>query len=394
MRATTKGSDNPHKSIHVLATGFAFEKVITGGDQLFFDIAPRLPKDLKITVITPYFTEPYWDGIDKSNIEFRFLPRNRFDLKTNPVMIFLSYSVRAWQTYRILQKEDVQTLYSCSDVSYADIWPAFWLKKRRPNVKWLSRIYHVLLPPKNRQGNFFVNVVAFRLQRLSFWMMKKRSDTVFALNPKLYDEVAELGFPKEQLAVLGAGIDFKAINSFKPDKEYPYHVVALGRIAPVKGIFDTVKAWKKVHEAHPELQLAWIGGGSDNHRKKLAEQLKENSLTSSFHLLGFIDKDEVYSILKSAKVFLCPDHENGWGLAVCEAMSSGLPVVSYNLDIFGNVYQKGYKSVPLFDTESFANEIIGLIENEKERQRIAKDAVAQAKEFDHQHIIDDLLKYI
>lgn len=381
------------RSVHVLFTGLAYSKVITGGDQLFLDIAPRLPKDLKIVVVTPHFAEAYWEGIATPNIEFRFLPPNRFELKDNPLLIFLSYVVRAWQTYRILKKEDIQTIYSCSDIAYADIWPAYVLSKNR-KIKWLSRIYHVILPPSSRHGNRLVNSVAFRLQRLSFWMMKKRSSTIFALNKKLYDEVLDLGFPKNKLEILGAGIDFKKINGFKPKKKYPYDIVVLGRIAPVKGIFDTIKIWKKVHKTYPDLNLAWIGGGGENYSKKMSELLEQDSLSSTFHRLGFIDKDEVYSILKSGKIFLCPDHENGWGLAVSEAMASGLPVVSYNLDIFGGLYKKGYVTAPLFDTDSFADKIIELLKDEKKRKRMAVDAVNQAEQFDHQKVIDELVKYL
>lgn len=381
------------KTLHVLYTGVVYPRVITGGDQLFLDIAPRMPKNIQITVVAPHFTKDYWKGIDKTNIVFKFLPPNRFEYKGNPIAIFLSYSIRAWQTYRFLKSEKVQTIYSCSDIAYADIWPAF-LMRRNKEIKWLSRVYHVLLPLKDRQGNPIVNAVAFWLQRFSFWLMKKRSTTIFALNPKLHKELLQLGFPKKKLKILGAGIDFQKINAFKPTKKYDYDVVVLGRITPVKGIFDTVKIWEKIHASNPKLKLAWIGGGSDNFKKQLTDQLKDKSLTDSFKLLGYIDKDEVYNILKSAKIFFCPDHENGWGLAVCEAMSTGLPVVSYDLDIFGGVYKKGFRSVPLYDTEKFADVAIELLNDKEQRKKMSIDAKAQVKQFDHQEVVDTLVKYV
>lgn len=382
------------KTMHVLYTGLVFSEVITGGDQLFLDIAPRLPKELRIIVVTPHFVKKHWDKIDQTNIEFRILPPNRFEFKGNPFYIFFSYVIRSWQVYKVLRKEDVQTIYSSSDIAYADVWPAFFAVGRKTKIRWITRIYHVLLSPKSRQGSYIVNVVAFRLQRLSFWMMKKRSSTILALNPRLYEEVLELGFPKNKLAVLGAGIDFSKINSYKPTKKYPYDVVVLGRRAPVKGIFDTIKIWNIVHDKFPDARLAWIGGGGENYMKKIREQIKEGSIQDSFHLMGFLDKDMVYDILKSAKVFLCPDHENGWGLAVSEAMSIGLPVVSYDLDIFGGVYKKGYLSAPLYNTEEFAENLMKMLSNDKLRKQIATEAIEQAREFDHQTVINELIKHI
>ena len=168
----------------------------------------------------------------------------------------------------------------------------------------------------------------------------------------------------------------------------------LGRIAPVKGIFDTVKAWEKVHAAIPDARLAWLGGGGDNHKKKMVEMINQRSLSDTFELLGYVSKDEKYNLLKNAKVFLCPDHENGWGLAVCEAMASGLPVASYDLDIFGGVYHKGYISAPLYDTDSFARNIIELLQNASLRKSMSKDAVSQASKFDHKKVVDKLVKFI
>lgn len=381
------------KSLHVLFTGLVTPDMVSGGDQLFLDIAPRLPKSLKIVVVTPEFSKELWKSVNQENIEFRFLPTNLFDFKGNPVAIFASYIIRSWQTYQLLKKEKIEVIYSCSDIAYADIWPAYFLSKNK-KVRWISRIYHVLLSPNRRQGGFLNNLGAYYLQKLSFWMMKKRSDHILALNQKLYDEVVALGFPKNKLGILGAGIDFAKINSFKKTKDYDYDVVVLGRIAPVKGIFDTIKMWEKVHLRNQSWKLAWIGGGNENYVNKMTEMIKERNFGESFERLGFLEKEEVYNILKSAKVFLCPDHENGWGLAVSEAMSSGLPVVSYDIDIFGSVYKKGFRSVPLFDTDRFADQLIEVLEDGGLRKKLGEEAVEQAKEFDHEKVVKDLIKII
>ena len=139
-------------------------------------------------------------------------------------------------------------------------------------------------------------------------MMKKRSQHILALNKKLYDEVLALGFPEKKLDILGAGIDFEKINTFKKTRSYDYDVVVLGRIAPVKGIFDTIKMWEKVHARNKNWKLAWVGGGNENYVSKMTEMIKERNFGESFLRLGFLEKDEVYNIFKSAKVFLFPYH--------------------------------------------------------------------------------------
>lgn len=382
-------------TLHILFTGLVSDSSLSGGDQLILDIVPRMPKDIKMVIITPEFGKKYWEKIDTNNIEFRLLKKNWFDLKDSLILTFISYIIRAWQTYWILRQEKkIDALYSCSDVAYADIWPAFFISKKNPKIKWLTRIYHVLLSPQKRQGNFLANFLAFYLQKFSFWMIKKRSNVILALNEKLRKEIVTLGFAQNKTKVLGAGIDFELIHNFKPTKKYNYSIVALGRIAPVKGIFDMVKIWSILHKKRPELRFAWIGKGSKTYQQKMTYMLKKEGLDKSFSLLGFIEKKEVYNILKSANIFVCPDHENGWGLAVSEAMSCGLPVVSYNIDIFGEVYKKGFRSVDLFDTANFADQLLQVINDKKLRSRLSKEAIQQAKEFDHRKVIGDLLRFI
>lgn len=391
----TAGKDHQkRRTLHVLFTGFVYKKVITGGDQLFFDLGPRLPKDIDITVILPHFAADYWKDLNTDNITLKLLPPNRFEFKGNPLAIMANYVIRAYQVYKILLNEDIDTVYSCSDISYADIWPAYFIKSRRKNIVWLSRVYHVLLAPKYRSGNPITNLVAFRLQRLSFRMMKKRSNTIFSLNDMLDKELQGLGFKRPQLQILEAGIDFAKINGHVAQRKYDFDFVVLGRLAPVKGIYDVLDAWKIVHSKNSELKIAWIGGGDDSIKQNLAATSEKFSFGKSFTYLGFIDKDEVYDILQSAKVFICPDHENGWGLAVCEAMASGLPVVSYDLDIFGGVYKKGFLSAPLFDKKTLAQNMLRLVEDTSLREKMSADALNQAKKFSHDKVVKKLNTYI
>lgn len=380
--------------IHVLFTGLVSDDSLSGGDQLFIDLAERLPKEIEVTLVMPHFGLKFWEPLKLSNVEFKVLPKNIFDGKRNSLFVFLTYLVRSFQAWQFLKKEEVGIIYSSSDIVLSDILPAYLLKSRNKNFLWLTRIYHVILPPQKRKGNFLVNLLSLLLQRLSFKLMIARADKILALNEALYKELIGLKFPEQKLGVLGAGVSFGEINDYQPDKKYDYQVVVLGRIHPVKGIYDMVEIWKKVVEKHPNYKLAWIGLGAESFVKELKNKIKENNLEDSFQLLGFLPKKEVYNILKSAQVFFCPDYENGWGLAVCEAMSAKLPVVSYDIDIFGSVYKKGFVSAKLGDINSFANNALDLLENEEKRKKLALEAKEQAAEFDHNKVVNDLMKIL
>ncbi len=381
--------------IHILFNGIISEDSISGGDQLILDLVKNIPSQIELVVILPEKARKYWDQLKLKNTKVYSLRNWFFDRSQNPLFVFLTYLRRAIISYLILKKEkNIQIIYSCSDVVLADILPAFFIKLGRKDVIWLSRNYHLILPPAKRQGNLLVNIISFLGQKINFWMMKEKSDKILALNNALKKQLIKHRFPKEKLSVLGAGVDTQVIKKHKIRKKYDYEAVVLGRIHPAKGIYDLVRIWALVVKTSPEYKLAVVGSGAVQHVVELRRRIRESKLEKNIDLLGFIPKEDVYDILKSAQVFLCPDHENGWGLAVCEAMASGLPVVSYNIDIFGSVYQKGFISVPLFDTKLFAEKIIFLLENKDERLRISQDARAQSEQYENKKVAATFLNLL
>lgn len=377
--------------LFVLFTGLVSKDHLSGGDQLFLDLAPRLPKEIELVIIMPEFALKHWQSVKRGNINVKLLKSNIFDFYSNPLLVLFSYLIRSWQTYNILKKEEkIDAIYSCSDVAYADIWPAFLVCQKRPEISWVTRIYHVLLAPGKRHGNTLVNSAAFYLQRFSFLLIKKRSNHILALNGKLKKELLSLSFPKNSLDILGAAVDFKKINKFKTTQKFNFDAVVLARVAPAKGIYDMVEIWKIIKKHNPNWKLAWIGSGG-GYENILKEKIRENGLENNFYLLGYLNKEKILNIFKSSKLFLCTDHENGWGLAISEAMAAGLPVVSFNIDIFGGVYKKGFISVPLHNTLRFAREVIKLLENRKLREKLARDALSQSSFFDLDNVAKKLV---
>lgn len=381
------------KGLYILFNGIISEDSISGGDQLILDLVKNLPTEVKTVVILPEKARKYWDKLNLKNSQVYSIPNWFFDRSQNPFFVLLTYLRRTFLTYQFLlvEKENIAVIYSCSDVVLGDIIPAFLFKGLRWNSYWISRNYHLILPPWKRQGNFLINLFAFWNQRIHFWLMRKRSDKVLALNKAVYKDLLKLGFDEKRLGVLGAGVEVEEIKKYKPKKKYAYQAVVLGRIHPVKGVFDLVEIWKKVVKEIPPAKLALIGSGAAGYINEVKERIGKAKLEKNIDLLGFIPKESVLDIMKSAQIFLCPDHENGWGLAVCEAMAAGLPVVSYDIDIFGAVYKKGFVSVPLFDTDTFAQRVVYLLENKKARTLLAKKALGQAGTYDNKAVVRGFL---
>ncbi len=106
--------------------------------------------------------------------------------------------------------------------------------------------------------------------------------------------------------------------------------------------------------------------------------MKEN-----IHIVGFVsNRYELSKYLSGSKLLLFLDREAGFGLVVCEAMASGLPVIAYKLPIFGSVYKQGYILADQNDIRIVAVRIIELLSNRKKINYYSHIAKHEAKKFD------------
>jgi glycosyltransferase involved in cell wall biosynthesis len=180
------------------------------------------------------------------------------------------------------------------------------------------------------------------------------------------------------------GIDLRAIENAKPDTGMNFDACFVGRLHATKGIFDLIEIWNLVSKSRHGARLV-ILYSDDIHSVRILQQvrmrLKEYDLTDNVYIPDVVPTDRVYSILKSSKVFVFPSHEEGWGIAICEAMASGLPVVAYDLSPYKEFFTEGLITVKLGDYESFANNILKLLSDESKRREIGQKAIRIASKY-------------
>lgn len=369
--------------ITVLETGHILEGSLASGDEWLENIAHHLPpQKYFFQILLPTIGAQHWQrsGLD---VKYLLLPSTPLDNNVNPFAIFLAYCLRVWYTLRKLKKlGSLKIIYSSTDV-LPDVLPAYFFKKSRPNTLWIAKVHHLYSSPFARPGNLLVNTVSYLMQRVSLFCLKNTCDFIIVNNSQLYSELERLGFKRKRMKVLGAGVNYTQIVKQKVlPKTKTYQGVYLGRIHQTKGIFDLIPIWAEVIKSSPRARLAVIGKGTPEIEGKLLMQIRQNGLERQIELLGFLDEQKIYSILKKARVFLFTDREAGWGQAVAEAMTCGCPVVGYDIGILGDVFKEGFRVVKLGDTQKFAQEIIQLLKNGGERERFARHALDQAKDFD------------
>ena len=157
-------------------------------------------------------------------------------------------------------------------------------------------------------------------------------------------------------------------------------VVSAGRLVSQKNFKSLLNSWYIVHKAHPEWNLEIWGDGAL--KQELQSTIGELGLDGSAQLKGYTT--DLEKQLCRASIFVCSSSFEGFCMVITEAMSCGLPVVSYSCpcgpkDIISDG-DNGYLVGP-GDEEGLAGHICKLIEDKELRQHMGDAARHRAQDF-------------
>ncbi|MCB0334524.1 MAG: glycosyltransferase family 4 protein, partial [Bdellovibrionales bacterium] len=113
----------------------------------------------------------------------------------------------------------------------------------------------------------------------------------------------------------------------RPDAILPNRrtLVAMGRLHYQKGFDLLLQAFNSIASKHPDWDLYIVGEGAQ--RSELESMVSNFGLSHRVYLPGFVD--DVTPWLQHADLFVLSSRYEGFPRALAEAMSAGLPVVSY-----------------------------------------------------------------
>ncbi|MBN2072226.1 MAG: glycosyltransferase family 4 protein [Candidatus Krumholzibacteriota bacterium] len=106
----------------------------------------------------------------------------------------------------------------------------------------------------------------------------------------------------------------------------------IGRIVKEKGILDLIDSFIPLATAHKDLTLVITGDSTtaadrdSTTFEAVRKAIRSNDLDRRVILTGFRDDPE--RILAASDIFVLPSYREGLPRSICEAMSSGLPVIA------------------------------------------------------------------
>lgn len=168
-------------------------------------------------------------------------------------------------------------------------------------------------------------------------------------------------------------------------------VIAVGRLTKQKNFSSLIHSWGIVQKTHPDWTLDIWGEGPQ--RNLLQQGIDTLELQNSIFLKG--ETSDIINKMIESSIFVLSSLYEGFGLVITEAMSCGLPVVSYACpcgpkDIISEC-KDGFL-VPIGDEKALAERINYLIEHEDVRQQMGAAALEKSKQYSMDIIIQKWMK--
>jgi glycosyltransferase involved in cell wall biosynthesis len=192
--------------------------------------------------------------------------------------------------------------------------------------------------------------------------------------------IADYAVPADRLSTVRPGTD-RAV--MRPRASGPtIDLLAVGSVVPRKGYDVLVSALAKIPD------LAWhLTVAGDRHRdaetaQRIDAEIARLGLAGRVTFAGAVAPERLMALYAAADLFVLPSRFEGYGMAYAEAIAHGVPVVGTQAGAVPDTVPAGAGVlVQPDDVDALAAVLRRLLENPRERERLAAGARAAATRF-------------
>ncbi len=336
-----------------------------GGTQHALAVANELAKERDVAVVVPAFTLA---PVAARYPRLRLLPTPSPRALLGSTIGTLLFSAASW-----LRR--ARTIRRAGEVLAAshflgDVLPAGLLHPRRAAVI----VHHLVEPPWRRSGPLVRNLLGYLHERLSLVVVRALAGSVVTSSAHVRAQLRARGFRQPIVVTTNAP---RPLSTPPPpsDTRAAGRVVSVGRLSPTKGIEHLIDAWPIVAAAVPGATLHLVGDGDPDYRRALEARARASAPDGAIRFLGRVGDERKERELFDAQLFAFPSLEEGFGIAIAEAMQAGLPSVTFDLPVFRELFVDGRIAVATGDSAAFGRAIADLLRDGAARTELASAAL-------------------
>ncbi|MDA4124027.1 MAG: glycosyltransferase family 4 protein [Thaumarchaeota archaeon] len=182
---------------------------------------------------------------------------------------------------------------------------------------------------------------------------------VVCLTKRDADTMAHFGCPQEKIRIVPNAVDAELFSPGPHRDEKT--ILWVGRMVPEKGVRHLAEVIDLVIEGDKTTRFVIIGDGPL--RRLLHDSIAGRDWQNRVSILGRQSREVVSEWMGRASVFLFTSSREGFPKVILEALSSGLPIVSFDLPGLNGVVEHGLDGlmVPPGDTAAMAKSVLSIV---------------------------------
>lgn len=247
--------------------------------------------------------------------------------------------------------------------------------------KFIREIHFFTNYRRAAANGLFETVMAVLGDYWDYGIMIQRYDKIVVLT----NEDKETNWKNDDKVVVIPNLN--TLSTEKYSKQTEKTVISVGRLTSQKNFSSLINIWRLVSEKHPDWNLVIYGDGAL--RSELDNLISKYELSEKVKLMGYAP--DISSRYAEASLYVMSSLFEGFGLVIIEAMSCGLPVVSYACPCGPkDIIEDGKDGflLRIGDEEGMAGKVCQLIENEDLRRNMSEAAKTKANHYNISSVID------
>lgn len=118
--------------------------------------------------------------------------------------------------------------------------------------------------------------------------------------------------------------------------------ICVGRIVPQKNIHRFINVVGSLKKHKKQIKIKWFGKieNENEYFRKCIDLIQKNNLQDDFHFIN--TSNEIHEEYRKVSLFCLPSLFEGYPNVLCEAMSSGLPVLCSNISDIPMLVENGH----------------------------------------------------
>jgi glycosyltransferase involved in cell wall biosynthesis len=224
----------------------------------------------------------------------------------------------------------------------------------------------------------------------------KNSAKLIALTESQIREYIALGADRRKIEVIPNAVELKKygdkiINSTFLEryriKNTDEILLFVGRIEKYKHIQDVIEIMPNILKKHPNAKFMIVG--EDYGFKNNLEGISKNiGVEERVMFTGSIPEGDLLKMYQIADIFVFPSKLEGFGIVLLEAMAIGTPCVVRSIPTTKRVIQNGKTGFLVKNKDEFIEKILYLLENDKQREVIQKNALKYVERYSTENVVD------